>query len=174
MKLELKYGLLSGAGVCLWIALEYLLGFHTTRPAIGAYTGFLSNLVPLVALTLLLRAKRARLYDGRLSLGSGIGAGVYASFVTSLVVYSFLVSYTHFVNPGWVDQALELKVAAWRLQQIAETEIQGRITVYRNAYTPLGLVGTIIVGMTLMGGLLSLGLTLLIRQLPHRVNAGVN
>jgi hypothetical protein len=168
VKPELKYGLISGAAVCLWIGLEYLLGLHTTRPQLGTYTGLLSNLIPLTTLFLLLRAKRRRVYDGRLSLGAGIGAGLYASFVAALIVYSFLVVYTHFLNPLWIDQALEVKVAAWRAQSVAETDIQHQITRYRNAYTPVGLLGTIVVNTTLMGGLFSLPLTLLVRQLPHR------
>jgi hypothetical protein len=170
MKPELKYGLISGTGVCLWIALEYALGFHTTRPQIGIYTGVLSNLIPLVTLFLLLRAKRAAVYDGRLSLGAGIRAGLIASFVASLLVYCCLSGYAHFINPVWIDQALELKVAAWRSQLMAESDIQSRIIAYRDAYTPEGLLQTIIVGMTLMGGLFSVGLTFLVRQLPHRAS----
>ena len=168
MKPEFKYGLISGAGICLWIALEYWLGFHTTRPEIGAYTGFFSNLIPLTTLFLLLRAKRAAIYDGRLSLGSGIGSGVLASFLAALIVYSFLVAYSRLINPSWIDQALELKVAQWRAQTLAEAEIQEKIVLYRKAYSPVGLVVTTIVGMPLMGGMFSLGLTLLVRQLPHR------
>lgn len=168
MKPEFKYGLICGAGVCLWIALEYLLGFHTTRPALGTYSGLFSNLIPLTTLFLLLRAKRAAIYDGRLSLGTGIGSGLFASFIAALIVYSFLVAYSRFINPVWIDQALELKVAQLRAQQVAETAIQEKITLYRNAYSPVGLVASIIVGMTLMGGIFSLGLTLLLRQLPHR------
>ena len=171
MKPEFKYGLISGTGVCLWIALEYWLGFHTSRPEIGAYTGLLSNLIPLVALFLLLRAKRAMIYDGRLSLGAGIGSGMLASFVAALLVYSFLVAYSHYINPTWIEQALETKVAQLRAQQVAETAIQDKITLYRGAYSPVGLVATIIVGMTLMGGIFSLGLTLLVRQLPRAPRA---
>lgn len=168
MKPELKYGLICGAGVCLWIALEYLLGFHTTRPELGTYTGLLSNLIPLTALFLLLRSKRAALYDGRLSLGAGIGSGVLASLIAALLVYSFITGYNRLINPAWIDQALELQVAQWRAQQLAETAIQQKITQYRDAYSPVGLVTTILGGMTLMGGIFSLGLTLLVRQLPHR------
>jgi hypothetical protein len=168
VKPEFKYGLINGAGVCLWIALEYLLGFHSTRPEMGAYTGLLSNLVPLTVLFLLLRKKRAALYDGRLSLGAGIWSGIVASFVASLVVYSFLVSYTHFVNPMWVDHALELKVAQQRAAGLSEAAIQDGITLTRSANTPVGMITSIIVGLTLMGGLFSLVLTLLVRSLPHR------
>ena len=168
MKPELKYGLLCGTGLCLWISLEYLLGFHTTRPDLGVYTGLLSNLIPLTVLFLLLRKKRAALFDGRLSLGAGIGTGLLTSFVAGLIVYCFLTGYTNFINPHWIDQALEHKVALWRADHMAEVEIQGRITRYRGAYTPLGLVATTVLGMTLRGGLLGLGLTLLVRARPHR------
>ena len=111
---EFKYGLLGGVAVCLWIALEYALGLHTTRPQLGEYTGLLSNVIPLVMLYLLLQKKRAAIYDGRLSLGAGIWSSVLACFAASLLVYSFLSGYTHFLNPTWIDQALELKVTAWR------------------------------------------------------------
>jgi len=168
VKPEFKYGLINGAGVCVWIALEYLLGFHTTRPEIGSYTGLLSNLVPLTVLFLLLRKKRAAIYDGRLSLGAGIWSGILASFVASLVVYSFLVSYTHFVNPIWIDHALEVKVAQQRAAGVSEAAIQQSITLTRNAYTPAGMITSIIMGLTLMGGIFSLVLTLLVRSLPHR------
>lgn len=171
MNTEFKYGLVCGIAVCLWIALEYALGLHTTRPDIGAYTGLVSNLIPLVALYLLLQKKRAAVYDGRLSLGAGIRAGVVMSFVASLLVYCCLVSYTHFINPTWIDHALETKVAAWRSAFLPEKTIQERITLYRNAYTPGGLLNTVIVGMTLMGGLFSLVLTLLVRRLPLRTAA---
>lgn len=168
MRSEFTYGLISGAGLCLWITLEYLLGFHTTRLEIGTYTGLLSNLIPLTILFLLLRAKRAAVYDGRLSLGAGIWAGVFTSFIAALLVYSFLVSYTHFINPTWIDQMLEAKVAQQRAAHVPEGIIQDGITATRDAYTPGGLVFTIIVGLTLMGGLFSFFLTLLVRQLPHR------
>jgi hypothetical protein len=170
MKPEFTYGLLTGAAVCVWIGLEYLLGFHTTRLGAGEYTGLLSNLVPLASLFLLLRAKRAAVYDGRLSFASGIGSGVVASFIAALVVYTFLVIYNQFINPGWIDQVLEYKVAQLRAAHRPEAAIQESITLTRNAYTPVGMIISIIVSMTLMGGLFSFGLTLLLRQLPHRAD----
>ena len=115
-----------------------------------------------------LRKKRAAIYDGRLSLGAGIWSGILASFVASLVVYSFLVSYTHFVNPIWIEHALEVKVAQQRAAGVSEAAIQQSITLTRNAYTPAGMIASIIVGLTLMGGIFSLVLTLLVRSLPHR------
>lgn len=168
VKPEIKYGLISGVALCLWIALEYVLGFHTTRPDIGAYTGLLSNLIPVITLLRLLQSKRAGIYDGRLSLGAGIFAGMLASFVASLLVYSCINSYTQLFNPSWIYQALEVKVAAWRAQHVTEPEIRSRITAYLAAYTPRGLLQTVILNMTLMGGLISLVLTFVVRRLPHQ------
>ncbi len=164
---EFKYGLLGGVAVCLWIALEYALGLHTTRPQLGEYTGLLSNVIPLVMLYLLLQKKRAAIYDGRLSLGAGIWSSVLACFAASLLVYSFLSGYTHFLNPTWIDQALELKVTAWRAQSLPETEIQAKIVQFRNAYTPRGLLWTTVVGLSLTGGLVAVPLTLFVRTLPR-------
>lgn len=168
MKPEIKYGLAGGVAVCLWSALAQALGFHTTRPEMGRYSDLLANLIPITALFGLLRAKRAKIYDGRLSLASGIGAGLYSSVIAAMIVYIFLVTYTHFINPTWIYQVLEVKVAAWRAQQVPEAGIQARIIAYRDAYAPDQLALNIILGRTLIGGVCALGLTLLVRQLPHR------
>jgi hypothetical protein len=166
MRPEIKWGLITGISVCLWILMEYVFGLHTTRSGLGAYTGLLSHLIPLTTLYLLLRHKRRQLYDGRLSLASGIYSGMYASLVAGLLIYTFLTAYTHFINPLWIDQALEVKVASWRAQQIPEKSIQEKITLYRQAYTPAGLLRSTVLGQTLNGGLFSLVLTLLLRRLP--------
>ncbi len=171
MRPEITWGLISGTGVCLWIALGHQLGTHTSSTGLGTYSGILSNLIPLTALFLLLRAKRARLYDGRLSLAAGIGSGVFMSFVASLVVYSFLATYSHFINPTWIDQMLEVRVAQQRATGLSEAVIQERILATRDDYSPVGLLRTIILSTTLMGGLYALAVTLLVRQLPHQEKA---
>ena len=167
---ELKYGLLGGLATCLWIALEYALGLHAEHARIGAYTGLLSNLIPVVMLFLLLKKKRTAVYDGRLSLGAGIWSALLAGLVAALIVYSGLTVYTHLINPTWVDQALELKVAAWRAETLAETEIQSRIVQFRHAYTPSGLLWSTMVGTPLLAGIMAVPLTLFVRTLPRPEN----
>jgi hypothetical protein len=171
MRPEFKYGLITGAGVCLWMILEYRLGFHTTRVAIGEYSGYFSSLVPLVTLFLLLKQKQVETPGGRLGLGQGISAGFFASFIASVIVYCFLVGYSQFINPGWLDYTLDWKVARWRGQGVAEIDIRRAITLYRQANSPGGLIATTVAGMTLLGGVFSLGLTFLVRRLS-RESAG--
>lgn len=158
-----KYGLLAGIGVCLWILAEFALGFHTTRPDIGDYTGWCSGVIPLVALALLLRQQQA---EDRLTLARGLGTGLYASLVTGVVVYTFLLLYNQVINPGWMDTALEAKVALLRARHVTELDIRSEIVAFRRMNSPLGLLTGTLLDITLKGGLFSLVLTLFLRRAP--------
>jgi riboflavin transporter FmnP len=171
MRPELKYGLITGLGVCLWIATEYFLGLHTTHLEIGEFTGYFANLVPLVTLLLLLREKQKQIYDHRLTLGQGIAAGLLMSFVAAVLVYIFMLAYNRWINPYWLDNALEWKVARMRDHAVSEVDIRKEITFYRNANSPIGLVVSTILGMTAVGGLLSIPCTLYLR---YRVRSRAN
>ena len=85
MKPELKYGLLSGLGVCLWILAEYFLGLRAAPSGIGQYAGFVSNLIPLLAVWLLLKKKQAEL-GPFFSVWRGVLAGLSMSLAASLVI----------------------------------------------------------------------------------------
>jgi Protein of unknown function (DUF4199) len=166
MKPELKYGLLAGVGVSLWILVEQLLGFHTTHIAVGEYSGYFSNLIPLTLLFLLLKGRRDAA-GGQLALGPGLRAGLYASLIAALVVCCFLVAYSQFINPGWMDQALDWKVAQLRAGGVTEMAIREDIRFFRRANSPAGLILTTLAGMTVMGAIFSLGFTLLLRRWPR-------
>ncbi|MFI5337716.1 MAG: DUF4199 family protein [Opitutales bacterium] len=161
MKPELKYGLLGGAGVCLWILAEYCLGFHTTRLAIGEYSGYFSSLVPLVTLWLLLRG-RQRVYGPLFTVLRGLSSGVMASFLTAVTVYCFLVFYNFQINPGWLDHALAWKVAQLRAAHVPEAEINGQVAFYRSSNSPAGLLYSTVAGLTLLGAFFSILISLLL------------
>ncbi len=164
MKPETKYGLLTGAGVCLWTLAEYALGFHNTRFDIGEYSGYFSCIIPLALLVLLLRNRREATADGRLTLGQGVKSGLHASLVAGLVVWLFMLVYNRFINPGWMDLALDWKVAQLRLQGVAETAIREQIQFYHRMSSPLGCFGGIVLGSALTGAVFSLLLTLVLRR----------
>lgn len=168
MRPELKYGLISGIGVCGWIMGEYLLGFHTTRLEIGAYSGYFSCLIPLATLFVLLKGKRDQSPDGRLNYWPALKSGLHAAFIAGAIVYGFMVVYNHFINPGWLDLALDWRVAQLRAGGIAETAIREEIKLYRQLNSPIGLLISIVAGTTVMGGIFSAGLTLLLRRWPRR------
>lgn len=164
MKPEVKYGLSAGIGVCLWISVEYWLGFHSARLAVGEFSSGVSLLILAVAVSLLLREKRAAAATGRLGLVPGVAAGLRSSFLAALIVYCFLSIHDQYLNPGWMDAALDWKVAQLRAVGVAETEIRKEIIFFRRAHSPVGLVATTVVGMTVLGAIYSFGLTLLLRR----------
>lgn len=167
MRPEFKYGLMSGAGICLWVVIEYYLGLHTIHLEVGEKTGYFSNIIPLVTLFLLLRQKQSAAYDGRLTLGQGIASGLMASFLEGVIVYGFMLFYNQYINPNWVDNALALKVTQLRSHGITESNIREQITLYRQANSALGMITTTLLGLTVMGGIFSLILTLLLRLRPR-------
>lgn len=167
MSPALRYGLITGGGVCLWILVEFSLDFHTTRPGLGEYSGYFSSAIPLTTLFLLLKGRRDDVANGGLSLGWGVGAGLYASLVAALMVYGFLLAYNQFINPGWMDAALDWKVNQFRAQGMSEPAIRAEIVSFRWMNSPRGLLTTTLAGMTVRGGLFSLVLTLLLRRAPR-------
>ena len=171
MKPELKCGLITGAGVCLWIMGEYLLGFHTTHLEIGAYSGFFSAIIPLVTLFRMLKAQRDAVPDGRLGVWPGVKSGLHAAFISGVIVYGFMLAYNQFINPGWLDHALDWQVAQLRTEGVAESAIREEIKTYRQLNGPVGCLISIVAGTTVMGGIFSAGLPLLLRRGP-RPDAG--
>jgi Protein of unknown function (DUF4199) len=154
MNSELKYGLLAGSALCLWIYAEFLLGWPTSHSEIGAYSGYFSNLIPLTALWLLLRKKQAE-FGPLFNLWRGVLAGLLMAFVASLVVYVFLVFYHLFINPDSIEQALKLRVDQLRANHVPETEIRAQIVQYRSDHGPLGMLLSVILSSTLLGGVLA-------------------
>ena len=167
MKPELKYGLIAGAGVCLWILTEFLLGFHTTHVEVGEYTGYFSGLIPLTTLYLLLKNRRDTSPGGQLSVGAGQKSGLSASCTAALVISCFLLVYNQFINPGCVDLMLDRKVAQMRAAGLAEVDIRAQIKFLRQLSSPLGQVITTILMSLVMGAISSAGLTLLLRRRPR-------
>lgn len=157
-----KYGLAAGGTVCLWILAEFALGFHTTRPDIGEYSGYFSGVILVVSLTLLLGQRRAAAPDGHLPFRQGLGAGFRASLTAALVVCTFLLVYHQFINPDGLDLALEWKVAQLRAQGVSEAVVREEIVSYRRMHSPLAFATGTLVGLPLVGlvlsGLITLGL----------------
>lgn len=162
---EFKYGLLSGAGVSLWMLAEYKLGLHTTYLEYGNYTGYFSLLIPLLALFFLLRKKQV---DKPQGFSASVVSGVTASFLGALIVYGFSLAYNQWINPEWIDNALALKVSAMRAHNVDENDIRSAITSFRQANRPIGLAIRVVGGLTVIGGIFSALLTWVLRQQSHQ------
>lgn len=130
MKTEVKWGLITGIGVCLWVLAEYVLGFHGERWQIGQWSGFLSIVIPIVTLTLALRHKRDHELGGALPWGAAIKSGAIISLITGIVTTIFMALYNRVINPGWMEYVLAQQRLQWAADGMSETEIATRVEGY--------------------------------------------
>ncbi|MDD3180165.1 MAG: DUF4199 domain-containing protein [Opitutaceae bacterium] len=166
MRLDIKYGLLAGAGICLWSYIEHLLGFDTTRLEIGEYSDYFSILILLGALYLLLRRLRNASSNGRLSIVPALWYGLISSTVAGLVLYVFRIAYDHLINPGWFEHVLAWKEASMRTAGDSETDIRDAMLRYRHLNTPVGILLSIVAGYMLSGAIISFLLAVILRRNP--------
>lgn len=159
MRPELKYGIAAGLAMGGWMLVEFWLGLHTTRLDARQYTSWVTDFIPAVMLYLLLKRRVDSPDRYWLPAWEGMLHGLLASFVAALVFYLFLNFYQYFLNPSWVNDQLEWKVAHLRTTGMAEADIRKQIVALRQANGPVGLA-LYIPAYTLLGGCLSALITL--------------
>ena len=142
MRPEFRFGLAAGLAAWLWLALEEVLGFHTTRLQAGDYGTWVLPLIQLAMLGLLLRDAHRREPLGRLEPWHAAVGSLLTSVVFAVLLYAGLVATLQFVNPGWLDRMLVWKVGLMRAHGIHEDIIRTFIVATREAYSPLGLART--------------------------------
>ena len=152
---EFKYGLIAGGGVALWFFCEYLLGLHTTRLALGEYTGRFSSLVLLFAILALLKKQQAA-YGPLFTLRRGLWSGLFTALIAATVIYIFMAFYGQFINPGWLEHSLKWQVDQLRAANVPESKIREQITFYRDTNSAGGLLYSTLTNWTLQGGMMAL------------------
>jgi Na+/H+-dicarboxylate symporter len=132
VKIALKYGLISGVGVSAYVMLEYLLGFHTSRPEVGKYSGFLAAIIPIIAVYLAVSRRHAL---SGLTFGRGLLTGVAVTLISAVVLTVFFLCYNRFINPGWQEHLLEWQKNRWLQEGQTPAEVAVEIERQRQATT---------------------------------------
>lgn len=166
---ELKFGLIAGGGISLWFFGEYLLGLHTKYLAWGENTGRFSSLILILTLWSLLRQQQAA-FGPLFTLRRGLWSGLFASFIAATVIYIFFALYGRFINPGWLDVALQWKVDRLRAAAVSEIKIREYITYFREMNTARGLLYSTLLNWTLQGGLMAVLLTFWLNWRARKAN----
>lgn len=156
----MKYGLLGGVGMSLWMLAEYFLGLHTQHLKINTYTNWGTEVILVVMLWFFLREKIARFKRYWLPVWEGMLFSALASLVAGLVFCTFLNLYLQFINPNWPFHYLTWRVAEMRTAGASEDSIRDFVGAFRWSVTPLGVAVYSIGLYTLLGVLASPILTL--------------
>ena len=164
MKTEIKFGLIAGIGVILWVMAEYFLGFHTTRFEIGRYSGYFSSLIPIAALYVALKTRRDKEQAGFLTIKQGVQSGFVISLIASVIITLFFLIYNNYINPEWIKLAM-----AWEKQQMlqhgaSQAEIAAKMKQLEAMNSPMAQVLWGLVGTTGMGTLFSLVIAIVLKR----------
>lgn len=154
MKTEIKYGLYTGLGICLWTLAEHVLGFNSTRFQIGQFTRVFGIILPIVMITLGIRDKRNIDLKGRLELKEGVKSGVWISVISGAITAIFFLIYGSVINPEYLDRLMIFEKSKMIGQGIPENEIGPKLEAMRTMNTfpvqPLfQLFGSIISGLAI-------------------------
>lgn len=103
---EIRYGMMSGAGLCCWILVEFFLGFHTSILEIGQYSGYFSFLIPVVVIYVALKDQQRR-FHGSLPIKVGINTGFQIAILSAFIYSLFLFLYNNYINPNWIDAMID-------------------------------------------------------------------
>jgi hypothetical protein len=120
---DITYGILCGLAVSAWTMIEYLLGFHTTSPEIGQYSGFISIVFPVVFIFYALYERQSASGASLLFL-DGINTGFRIAFFSALIITLFLFIYSTYINPEWIATAIEWQRKKMIIDGASDDEIE--------------------------------------------------
>jgi len=163
MNKDVLYGIISGALVCAFVMVEYLMGFHSTKIGEGKYMSYFGILIPvtIIAIGILYKKKDN---GGYLELKDGMKTGIIISLMTGIITTVFMLIYNKYINPEFFDIAMAFQTKLWKANGNTPEEIKAMIDQYKanqklSAQLVSGLIGT-----PLMGMLPTLVITLILRK----------
>ena len=135
MKIEIKYGLYTGMGICLWMMAEHILGFNSTRLDIGQFTRVFAMVLPIAMIVLGIRDKRNIDFKGKLEVVDGVKCGMMISLISGLLTAIFFVMYGSLINPEYLDHLMAFEKSKMIGQGIPEADIGSKLDAMRTMNT---------------------------------------
>jgi uncharacterized protein DUF4199 len=148
MKRALKYGVLVTAIIAVWVALKHW-GLHLDPARAAIFDTVIFNVAGLIGLSLGISEKRAA-NNGVLSFGEGMKTGVSIAFAYAVLTAIYFAILLFVVGPKLMQQAGEVAPG---------DEITGVIL--------LKAFAAVLIWMTLIGTILSLFVSLVLRRRPQ-------
>lgn len=153
---EIRYGLIIGIAVSLYILAEYLLGFHTKYLNIGRYTGYISTLIPIIGLYYAVKTKRLQSSTQTITFKTAFLTGLLTSILASVIISAFFYIYNTRINSSWMDKAIAEEKKAMQKQGLKDKEIDENIKQLKAVYSPQAQLTGVFIGTTINGAILSL------------------
>ncbi|MFY9350818.1 MAG: DUF4199 domain-containing protein [Sphingobium sp.] len=127
LRTTLLAGLLSGGGAMAWTLFEFAMGWHNEHLDVGAKTGFVAVIFPVVAVGWALRRAR-QAGDGQLRWRSALAIGLGVSAISAAIGLAFFAAYYTIINPEFVA-AMQARGAAVDVPSQLAAVVMGSLVV---------------------------------------------
>src|SRR5450432_1843560 len=151
MSRELKYGIMTGFAILIWMTLIYV--FHWEQNVLNDYAYYITFLLLAIGIYFLVLYKRDRDAGGVISLKQAFQGGMSVSFVAALLIGAFLMLYTQSINPNYVNEVIKEASDFDKSQNLSQQEIDNNVQGVKAMYSGFGQF-TYGIGTTLLAGLL--------------------
>lgn len=152
---EIFYGALCGLAMSVWTLIEFALGFHTTSPEIGQYSGFVSVIFPVVFTYVAMHARQTDL-GTPIPFLEGVNVGFRIAFFSALLFTLFLFLYSTYINPDWITTTLEWQRKKLILGGATDDEIEKFMEQTRRMNNSLAQTIMTFIGSTGIGVFITL------------------
>ena len=139
MKTEIRYGVFFALIVVVYVMIEHLLGFNTTRHDIGQYSRFAGILVPIIGVFFGIKAKREKDLNGIMTFRQGVKAGVIVAVVQTTITTLWFLLYGEIINPEFMDTMLEFERTKMLADGMTESAVTEQLAAMRTMFAPPNL-----------------------------------
>jgi hypothetical protein len=166
MSTTLLYALIMTAAQIVFNLLLYFLGFETEKIASLQAMSWIGILIPIVCLTLGLRATREAAPDKSLSYGRGVGVGTLMCLYSGIMVGIYRIIHLKFVNPSLIDYQMDLIKQKWAAAHMSDAQMEGAEKFTRMLMGPAAQCVMTIVFSVVFGVILSLVIAAIVKRDP--------
>jgi hypothetical protein len=163
-KSEIKFGIITGAGICLWILTEFLLGFHTVRMNIGEYSMYFVVIIPLITIYYGIKEKRDTQNKGVISLGSGIKTGLMISLIAAVITSIFIIVYFNYINPKYFEYGIAYQKEKFYLKGKTNIELSEQLKNIKAVFSFINQLLFQILGTVGTGFIISVVLSFILKK----------
>lgn len=138
MKTEVRFGVLFGLLVVVYVLIEHVLGFNTTRHDIGQYSRLMGVIVPFVGIFFGIRQKREKDLGGYMTWGQGVKTGFQIALIQTTITTLWFLLYGNVINPDFMDTMLAFERSKMAAAGTSDAAIAQQVEQIRSMYAVPG------------------------------------
>jgi len=165
-KSAMYYGALIGAALVLYTFIIYLTGQTTNR-----FLGFVQYFIIIGGIYYAVKKYRDESLNGFISYGKALGFGTLTIFFAALIIGFFTFILYSYIDPSMIDKILAISEDAMVARGMPNDQIDMAMEWTRKFTTPLALTISTVFGLTFMGFIFNLIISLIVKKNDDSFNS---